>query len=99
MTTGFQRFAGWAAVLTAVVAAGRWAIAAAVLLIIVYVARLAVLDPQPAAIRAAAPIVGLALVPAFYVQIGRALLQGSRPPTAAAVAEATAQRTAEATAA
>jgi hypothetical protein len=60
--------------------AGQLALAAAVLLLVVYVGRLTVLNPKTNVIRVAALVSGLVLVPGFYVQIGRALLRGGTSP-------------------
>jgi hypothetical protein len=54
--------------------AGRLAVAAGALLVVVYIGRLTVQDPKTNVIRIAAVASGLVLVPAFYVQVGRALL-------------------------
>jgi hypothetical protein len=59
---------------------GWLAAASAVLLVIVYVARLTVLDPNANVIRITALASGLVTVPGFYVLLGRALLDG-RPRT------------------
>ena len=50
-------------------------LAAAVLLLVVYVGRLTVLNPKTNVIRVAALMSGLVLVPGFYVQVGRSLLR------------------------
>ena len=55
--------------------AGQLALAAAVLLLVVYVGRLTVLNPKTNVIRVAALMSGLVLVPGFYVQVGRSLLR------------------------
>ncbi|MGH9013413.1 MAG: hypothetical protein ACRDZ1_05695 [Acidimicrobiia bacterium] len=55
--------------------AARLALAAAVLLVVVYVARLTVLDPKTNVIRAAALASGLAVIPAFYLLLARSLLR------------------------
>ena len=55
--------------------AGDLGLAAAVLLLVVYVGRLTVLDPKTDVIRVAALVSGLVVVPAFYVLVGRDLLR------------------------
>jgi hypothetical protein len=56
--------------------AGHLALFAAVLLIVVFIGRLTVLNPKTNVIRIAALASGLVLLPAFYLQVGRALLKG-----------------------
>ena len=52
--------------------AGQLALVAAALLVVVYVGRLTVLDPNTNVIRVAALVSGLVLVPAFYLEVARA---------------------------
>jgi hypothetical protein len=71
---------------------GQLALVAAGLLVVVYVGRLTVLDPKADVIRAAALVSGLLVVPAFYVQLARALLRPARPlasPPVSGLAHAT----------
>ena len=68
--------------------AGQLGLAAAVLLLVVYVGRLTVLNPKTNVIRVAALMSGLVFVPGFYVQVGRAALREpvrSPAPSASAV--------------
>ena len=79
---------GWLALRTGALtrSAGRLALVAGALLVVVYLGRLTVQDPKTNVIRVAAVLSGLALVPAFYVQLARTLLDRGaavqRPVTA-----------------
>jgi hypothetical protein len=59
----------------------RVAVLAALLLVVLYVGRLTVLDPEANVIKATALISGLVVNPAFFLLFARSLLQGA--PTAA----------------
>jgi hypothetical protein len=61
--------------------AGGLGLAAAALLLVVYVGRLTVLDPKTDVIRIAALVSGLVLVPGFYFQVGRGLLRAETDAT------------------
>jgi len=74
--TGFAlALFGWLAIRTGGLPrrAGQWAIAAGVLLVVVYLGRLTVQDPKTNVIRVAALLSGLVLVPAFYLEVARSL--------------------------
>jgi hypothetical protein len=62
----------------------RLAVLAAVLLVVLYVGRLTVLDPEANVIKATALISGLIVNPAFFLLFARSLLQstptGARAP-------------------
>lgn len=62
--------------------AGQLAIAAAVLLLVLYFGRLIILDPNAYIIRVAALVSGLVVSPAFYLVIGRDFLRGRTVTTA-----------------
>lgn len=92
---GFMTFAvtglalglfGWLILRTGALprSAGQLAVVAAVLLVVVYVARLTVLDPKTNVIRVAALASGLVLVPAFYLEVARSLVRATeREPVSA----------------
>ena len=56
---------------------GQTGVAAWVALFVVYFGRLIALDPNSNVIRVAALVSGIVLVPAFYLQVGLALLGSS----------------------
>ena len=68
---------GWLALRTGGLSrsAGRLALVAGALLVVVYVGRLTVQDPKTNVIRVAALLSGLVVVPAFYAQLARGLLR------------------------
>jgi hypothetical protein len=55
----------------------RVAVLAALLLVVLYVGRLTVLDPEANVIKATALISGLIVTPAFFLLFARSLLQAS----------------------
>jgi hypothetical protein len=71
---------GWLALRTGALprATGYAGIAATALLLVVYFGRLIVLDPNRDIVRIAAVVVGLVVLPAFYVGVARAFLSGER---------------------